>query len=37
MLDEFSFMRLFVEREIIDFEMLVFMWEDVISIARVAE
>lgn len=37
MLDEFSFIRLFVRREIIDFVMLVFIWEDVINIAKVAE
>lgn len=37
MLDEFSFIRLFVKREIIGFVMLVFIWEDVISIAKVAE
>ena len=30
-------MRLFVRREIIDFVVLVFIWEDVISIAKVAE
>lgn len=37
MLDEFSFIRLFVRREIIDFVVLVFIWEDVINIAKVAE
>lgn len=37
MLDEFSFIRLFVRREIIDFVMLVFIWEDVINKAKVAE
>lgn len=37
MLDEFSFIRLFVKREIIDFVMLVFIWEDVINRAKVAE
>lgn len=37
MLDEFSFIRLFVKREIIDFVMLVFIWEDVINKAKVAE
>lgn len=30
-------MRLFVRREIIDFVVLVFIWEDVINIAKVAE
>lgn len=37
MLDEFSFIRLFVRREMIDFVMLVFIWEDVINKAKVAE
>ena len=37
MLDEFSFIRLFVRREIVDFVVLVFIWEDVINIAKVAE
>lgn len=37
MLEEFSFIRLFVRREIIDFVMLVFIWEDVINIAKVVE
>lgn len=37
MLDEFSFIRLFVRREIIDFVVLVIIWEDVINIAKVAE
>lgn len=37
MLDEFSFIRLLVRREIIDFVMLVFIWEDVINIAKAAE
>lgn len=37
MLDEFSFIRLLVRREVIDFVMLVFIWEDVISIAKAVE